>query len=222
MYTSKAILEKELIVTNWIEKNLNRIGLFEALSLEEFYIAGASCRPYEKINDFDLFPVYSVEEFKEYSPFSSDNRINKTEYAATYMINGHRVQLCFNYHESLKELVDSFDFTHISLGAHVIYDQKLRKYVVNRVYLSKGYIESCITGHSDYKKNAVDYHPVDSLIRVFKYYDRLPGLINPSIIVPQILNEIMTRYNEKMKEEIEKEEPNINNIGEKERNVIQS
>lgn len=220
---NKSITKLKEIIKTRLDKLLNTLGL-DKLFLEEFIIAGSSVRPNEEVNDWDLFPIYE-DQFKDNS-FEAELRKEYehyvTENAHSYIINGEKIQLCHNYNGSLKKLVDEFDFTHVKLGCKVRRNDKNNRYEVYEIYLSDDYLKSQITGESEYCHGRT--HPMESLIRAFKYYERKPGLINPHTLVPKIIKELMERYKEQWIKELqeskeEKKEVEPDNVGKDDRNL---
>lgn len=137
---------------------LNTIS-FKELGLKEVYVAG-NCLNRLSPHDIDVFPV-NEDDFIGLK--SKLKPIVFTKNALTVKINNITVQFCNYHHNSLVELVDSFDFAHIKLGVHVVND------CIEDIYISEDYKDARIIESTYYTKS--DY-PLSSLIRLYKYHKR--------------------------------------------------
>ena len=173
----------ELAIRRRIKKRV-KVNFFETLPWE-VYLAGNSLNS-SSPNDFDFFPVNSDD-----SLLRLKNIICKTKNAITFKIEESTVQFCKYHHESLKELVDSFDFSHIQIGAYLVFDDKIGDYQIKEIYFTDAWIESKILENSNFVSS--DY-PLSSLIRSYKYAQR-NDLKGKSYIgsVIKILAEIVKR-----------------------------
>jgi hypothetical protein len=132
-----------------------------------FYIAG-NCLNRDNPNDIDIFPVgdtiFNIKDGVYYD--FSVKIICETKNAVTTKIKykewEYKVQFCNYRHKTLKELVDSFDFSHVQVGAEVNGDNI-------SVYFSDNYIISKLTQTSEYIGSC---YPLSSLIRINKYINR--------------------------------------------------
>ncbi|MGI9570363.1 MAG: hypothetical protein ACR2PH_11640 [Desulfobulbia bacterium] len=73
------------------------------------------------------------------------------------------VQFCNYNHPSLESLVNSFDFSHVQIGAHII-DK-----CVGDIYYTDAYLSSKLAETSEYTGSE---YPLASLMRSFKYHKR--------------------------------------------------
>jgi len=141
---------------------------------ESFYIAGNSLNRGNP-NDIDLFPSdgnpFSVsnEIWTEDGQTKSIKILSKTKNAITTNIhvdgNSYIVQFCNYIHPSLEDLVNSFDFSHVQVGAHVngLHDTDYK------IYFTDDYVKSKLIESTEYTKSE---YPLSSLLRTFKYHKR--------------------------------------------------
>jgi hypothetical protein len=131
--------------------------------LEHFYLAGNSLNN-ETPNDLDIYPI---------KPFVPNEKINKyiisrTRNAITLKLNNIIIQICNYFKPSLKDLVESFDFAHVKIGA------ELEKNIYNvldvkEIYISEDWIKAKLLCNTWFTGS--DY-PLSSLIRTAKYIKR--------------------------------------------------
>ena len=148
------------------------------LKTGNYYIAG-SCIASNEIRDIDIFPV-------EFQPFNipSENRVAVTKNAVTIK-NDPPLQFCSYRKKSLKELIQSFDFSHIQAGAYI------RDGEVIGVWFTEEFLYSKAGGNSSFLGS--DY-PLSSLVRLPKYFKR-DELSHSALIVAtlKILHDIVDR-----------------------------
>lgn len=132
--------------------------LMEKANIKRYYMAGGC---FQKIvHDIDLFPVNPNDfdginhDLKDYIVFSSVNAI-------TVKYNDLVIQFCRYYHNSLKELVDSFDFAHCQIGAKIDNETQVVEH-----YFSDAYLDWKLTDEDTYTGTQ---YPLSSLIRSYKY-----------------------------------------------------
>jgi len=163
--------------TKKYEKKVRKLlGKYDLRFLKEFYIGGG-CFVTDPINDLDIFPVKGFEfntkalneRFGKNPDFASANADSYTEAKKKY-------QFCNYQHDNLQELVESFDFAHIQVGAKVTYDAscpvsrpKIEIFFTNNHSRAMQEKQTWFTGSK---------YPFSSLIRAFKYSKR--GLLNVS------------------------------------------
>jgi hypothetical protein len=172
----------DLKIYNDARFHAEKISDFMKLAeIKSYYIAGGC---FQKIvHDYDIFPV-NVNDFddlnvklKEYIVFSSKNAI-------TIKYNNLTLQFCKYYHNSLKSLVDSFDFAHTQIGTKIEhYTQPVE------IYYSENYLDWKLTDEDVY--TGTEY-PLASLIRTFKYKENYL-VANYKKIVIEILTDIVKR-----------------------------
>lgn len=162
------------------------------LGIGSFYIAGSSLNP-SKPRDIDIFPV-GPDDFEFYllqlRKKHNKKIISKTKNALTLKIKDSIIQLCNYHHKSLKDLVESFDYAHVKIGALVEYWNN--QILVKQIYISPDYITARTTGKTSFTGS--DY-PLSSLIRLFKYYNRSDHLLGNQFIFEtiKILTSIINR-----------------------------
>ena len=145
--------------------------VYKLLDNSPFILAGgALCA--DKVNDYDLYPVEGhpfawgkiedkLEEMHGKILFVSANALTAE------LPNGQVVQFCAYHKPTLKELVLSFDFTHIQAGI------KFAGYWADPcsddVYVTSGFIAASVSGRTQY---AGSEYPFSSHIRAGKYQAR--------------------------------------------------
>lgn len=153
---------KDKIIWSLIRR-LQHVYLREVLpDFDYVYIAGNCLNP-ETPKDYDIFPVRS-EGFKE-SDIKAGQVVAKTANAITLNYKGKTIQLCSYYHDSLRKLVESFDFSHIQIGVKY----QLSTGLIEELYFSDLYIESRLLGASYFTGTEF---PLASLFRLNKYLNR--------------------------------------------------
>jgi hypothetical protein len=131
----------------------------EPLDLDEYYIGGNSLNG-TPLNDIDVFPDIMPPIIKLERDFEI---LQETPNAVTLMVGKNVVQLCKYHKPNLAELVESFDFAHIQVGARV------GQGVVCNVEFTEEWISSNALGRTWYTGS--DY-PISSLTRLAKYASR--------------------------------------------------
>ena len=124
-----------------------------------FHIGGGSLTG--RLSDIDLFPDTTAV------PTPNTERVAETKNASTYVGVSCPVQVCNYQHDSLQELVDSFDFAHIQVGVTVKQSQG-SLWVVD-CYFTDAFVQSRALGISWFTGSE---YPLASLIRLSKYYKR--------------------------------------------------
>jgi hypothetical protein len=148
------------IITHRINKRIPWEALDEVLTVNTVYVAG-NCLNRSNPNDIDLFPVHDGD----FTGYNSDHVLSETPNAITIREDGAVIQLC-NYHwNSLKELVDSFDFAHIQIGAKI----NIKTGGVEEIYCSDNWILAHQIESTWFTGSAF---PLSSLIRSNKYIQR--------------------------------------------------
>jgi len=174
-----------------IKNRLEKIDWEIVFGLTEFYIAGNSLN-IGKPNDLDLFPIRK-NDFIKIKDLVFKNKFSiksSTKNALTIKHKDRIIQFC-NYHfDSLEELVESFDFAHIKIGAKIFCNNG--KIFSNDMYMSSDYIESQVVGRTWFTGSS---YPLSSLMRLFKYYKNEDGVFRQQFIYEsiKILNQIISR-----------------------------
>ena len=145
--------------------------------INEFYVGGNSLNK-NPPNDIDIFPVNKL--FTELEASKLGTIVSSTKNAITVKMGkntvdhqtvdgvnkieneGTIIQLCNYSHESLEKLVNSFDFSHIQIGAKVTPNNI-------DVYYTEHYEDSKLSQSTEYVGSE---YPISSLIRAFKYAKR--------------------------------------------------
>lgn len=178
------------IIKRRILKRIEHIG-FALLNIESVIVAGNSLNR-KRPNDIDLFPVEKGDFDKILDLIGVGDVPGKilsvTENASTVRYFGSVIQFC-NYHApTLKELVESFDFSHIQIGALIKTSPSVS---VEELYYTEAYEAAQITGTTTFVGSK---YPLSSLVRAFKYRKRgdFPGNSHiPSVM--KILTAIIER-----------------------------
>lgn len=134
--------------------------------LKECYIAG-NCLNDGLINDIDIFPV-NENDFDNIS-YKTLNIITTTKNAITIDNRPYpAIQLCRYHHKSLTRLIESFDFAHVQIGIHCIFeDTKLKE--IDKVIYTDNYIVSKMTNNTWFTGSE---YPLSSLLRLTKYVNQ--------------------------------------------------
>ena len=153
-----------------------------------FYVAGNSLNE-EVPNDFDLYPVWKNQFDDVRSKIGEDNVVCVTKNAVTAKIDGHTVQFCNYFKNSLDELLESFDFAHVQVGAR--FTKALDGSPISNVDFTPNWLVAKSTGQTFYTHSE---YPISSLIRINKYIKR-GNYIGKSYIrdVIRILTDILNR-----------------------------
>jgi len=172
-------------IEDMMRKRLERRVPWEWLKereIDRVYVGGG-CMNRGEPNDIDLFPVRK-DQFKG---VDTSEAIAVTASASTFIVGKTPVQLCNYHHNSLEELVKSFDFAHIQIGARVHVATKN----VEQLYYTDDWSRSHALETTWYTGSA---YPLSSLIRLIKYIKRdlFPGRSYIMSIV-SILNDVIER-----------------------------
>lgn len=136
--------------------------LLDRLGITDFYIAGGALTA-ERFSDIDLFPAGPQKFLGGDYSHGLLEVVSITPNATTIKFNDQVVQFCKYYQLSLQALIESFDFTHIQVGARVTNGQVIATYFTDDFILAKALENSKYVG-SEY--------PLSSLVRLLKYYKR--------------------------------------------------
>lgn len=148
-----AVLEKRA------ERILEDLAKYADISTATFYIAGNALNNTARKTDIDLFPI-DEKNFDEMELIFKPWQVAFTKNAGTYILKDLTVQVCRYFHINLDNLIYSFDYSHIQVGA------KIRDNKVQEIRWSTAYLESRIIGNSEYVGSK---YPLSSLIRAVKY-----------------------------------------------------
>jgi hypothetical protein len=185
----------EELFSKRIEKRLKPFaGVLRSVlgSKPGFYFAGGGLL--KDCHDIDLFPM-SQGDFNGLEFPESYVCLGQTRNAQTIkqLSTGKIIQLCSYYHPSLKELVNSFDFSHIQIGAEMAFIGKGEdlSLVVEHLYYTDAFTDAHSLEQTWYVGSE---YPMSSLIRLFKYKER--GVLPSRLYIGQaviILADIVKR-----------------------------
>lgn len=173
-----------------------------AAGINQYYVAGNSLNK-QPPNDIDIFPVdklFTKEQAQKLGVIVSETKNATTVKVALDSSLNHQtvdgeneihvsgktitVQLCNYHHENLEKLVNSFDFSHIQIGAKV-------EGTGIEVYYTKAYEDSKLCQSTEYIGSE---YPLSSLLRAFKYAKRGDFAGNSHIFsVLKVLTDIVHR-----------------------------
>lgn len=175
--------------------NIIRQRIYQRVPIEQmrqagilsFYVAGNSLNK-QPPNDIDVFPVTSL--FSSGQAANLGSIVSQTKNATTIKVplnntihhqtvdgsndievggKNVTVQLCNYQHENLEKLVNSFDFSHIQIGAKVELNKHSRSSIDIEVYYTKAYEDAKMCQSTEYVGSE---YPLSSLLRAFKYAKR--------------------------------------------------
>ena len=184
-------------------KSINLVELMDIYDVKEVYLGGNSLNV-DKPNDYDLY----LKESDSLRLYNSSNMIlietklleagyeilTKSKNAITLSKNNICYQICKYSKASLKELIDSFDFSYCQVGARIYnYAGELS---IKEIYYTDHYIEYLLTKNTKFINSE---YPLSSLIRCFKINDKgyflgksyIPAVIN---ILTNIINRGFDNY----------------------------
>lgn len=117
---------------------------------------------------------------------------SETKNALTVSVSGQIYQFCTYTKNSLSELVESFDYAHVQIGARVEIGTNDPLYVSD-VYCTDKYIASLVTGVSEYTKSE---YPLSSMLRSFKYrkYEQLTSRAWKESVVKSLTDVILRGF----------------------------
>ncbi len=157
------------------------IAILLSYEHDEYYIAGNSLNK-DKPNDFDVYPSCESFDFKaikkRLKSFDGAYVTCETRNALTVNISGSIVQFCNYKKNTIQQLIESFDFAHIQVGAviHICWEPGdpedgggYSNSYVQSVWVTEDYESAHIIGTTWYTGS--DY-PLSSLIRCIKYAQR--------------------------------------------------
>ena len=152
-------------------------GLISILGAKfKFIVAGNSLNK-DIPNDFDLYADKGCEFNFENIKKQVSEVLSETINALTVKINDTVVQFCKYKKDSIQELVDSFDFAHIQIGASFEIKEYIEStdcyIVLQEVYISDNWEQAKLLETTFYTKPEVESSfPMSSMIRAFKYKER--------------------------------------------------
>lgn len=163
-------------------KNLySAIAILLSYEHEDYIIAGNSLNA-AKPNDFDIYPDNGTFDFKTIKKrvpsFDRAYIVCETRNALTINLDGYVLQFCNYSKKTVQQLIESFDFAHIQIGAvvHICWEPGdtedgggYKNSFIQSVWTTEDYRSAHIIGTTWYTGS--DY-PLSSLIRCIKYAQR--------------------------------------------------
>jgi hypothetical protein len=154
-----------------LKKNVDFVWL-NFLCEDNYYIAGNSLNTGNP-NDIDIFPTTENQFVNLKSKVNDewDKVVSVSKNAVTIIHKNVAYQFCNYYHESLEDLVNSFDFSHIQIGGEIKIEEDFNDSPseFKDLFMSEDYIQSKIIGDTEYLGSEF---PTSSMIRIFKYFKR--------------------------------------------------
>ena len=207
----KKLEERILNICRQIEHHWREIHADE---FECFFAGGAPSGP--EINDIDLFPINGK---KIPDPLKALNygyshrggvKQKSSGYSRTYKTSPFPIQIIdhpvFEDISTLQYLFEKFDFTHLQVGAHLLFDGDEIK--IEEVDYTNAFVEAKVTNSTQYISDSP--FPLSSLLRIGKYRDRglfpKPHYYNAE--VAKILVDLLpclAKYKQKLTETAKKE-----------------
>ena len=168
----------------------------------EFAIAGNSLNK-DVPNDYDLYALgefeFNLGKIKEKVEDSYGKVLSETANALTVKLDDVVLQFCTYKYPTLKELVDTFDFAHIQIGAafSTLLSDNGYYYHINLldIYYNPNWEKAKLLETTFYTKpNVETSYPISSLLRSFKYKERGTFSGNSHIVsVFEILTQLLER-----------------------------
>jgi len=186
--------------------------------LETFFLGGNFLNLDTEPNDIDIFPCPEDEQFTR--TINNTRLLSQTSNARTLKSTNSKLtlQLCNFHFNCLEDLVDSFDFSHVQIGARIslyknideiavlkesqitkaiLLEEESAKISLDQLYYSKDWASSKLTGEINYTGSN---YPLSSLIRLPKYLIKkksppsqtLPRADYIRLLIP-ILNDLIQR-----------------------------
>lgn len=173
------MIDVENEIANTITKRAFKLDFDTVYSLigqRPFLLAGgALCG--DEVRDFDLYP--DEEDGQPFSLQEVANAVRKPASKATLLFesknaltvklhkSGQVVQFCAYSKRSLKELVESFDFSHIQVGIRFRGNGCAPYH--EHVFYTDAFVVANVTRRTAYTGSE---YPLSSLMRLFKYHKR--------------------------------------------------
>lgn len=163
-------------------KNLySAIAILLSYDHTDYIIAGNSLNA-AKPNDFDIYPDDSSFDFKaikkRVQAFAGAYVVWESRNALTINLDGHVLQFCDYSKHTIAQLIESFDFAHIQIGAmiHICWEPGdpedgggYKNSFIQSIWTTEDYRNAHIIGTTWYTGSA---YPLSSLIRCIKYAQR--------------------------------------------------
>lgn len=163
-------------------KNLySAIAILLSYEHTDYIIAGNSLNA-AKPNDFDIYPDDNTFDFKAIKKrvpsFDNAYVVCESRNALTINLDGHVLQFCDYSKHTVAQLIESFDFAHVQIGAviHICWEPGApedgggyKNSFIQSVWMTDDYKTAHVIGTTWYTGSA---YPLSSLIRCIKYAQR--------------------------------------------------
>ena len=167
---SNLTADARCVIEKRIKRRVNGEFLFDTLGLDQVYIAGSSLRA-EPANDIDLYPV-NRQDFVGLDLVLKDKGIqySGTKNAITVEYDGRVYQFCSYHKDSLEDLVNSFDYAHVQIGAKIKKDSESFGFLgFDKLYMSEEFQSAQVLQRTWFTGSG---YPLSSLLRLPKYIER--------------------------------------------------
>jgi len=162
--------ETTTIISHRMENRIPRKFFYKVLNqldITTYVIAGNACNE-EVPNDLDIYFLEEPQDkITKIIAYLGENfstiEIYKSKNAISFEFDGIKIQICSYTASSLRELIESFDFSHVQVGV------KVRGESIDEVYFTDAWILSRVSRSTKYTGSA---YPLSSLIRARKYAER--------------------------------------------------
>lgn len=186
-------------------KNLySAIAILLSYEHTDYIVAGNSLNA-AKPNDFDIYPDDSEFDFKAIKKrvmsFDGAYVVCETKNALTINLSGTVLQFCNYSKKTVQQLIESFDFAHIQIGAliHICWEPGdpedgggYHSSFIQSVWTTEDYESAHIIGTTWYTGSG---YPLSSLLRCIKYAQRntYANKFEYKVDVLRILGDIINR-----------------------------
>lgn len=144
-------------------------------------IAGG-CLNANMVRDVDLFPLDEIPE-------PGARVLAKSKNASTYAAEPWPIQVCKYREPSVEDLIESFDFAHVQVGAELRLGKETE---VVRVCFTAAFIEAAAAQTSWFTGSR---YPLSSLIRAGKYYpERMPRAAYIRAVIGALIATVERRF----------------------------
>jgi len=158
-YTKVEVDKIGKIFLKRVERILSEINKTVDISTASFHIGGNALNDPPRKTDIDIFPL-DQKNFDELALVFKPYQVAYTKNAGTYVLNGMTIQVCRYFYPDIADLVQSFDYSHIQIGAQISENK------VKLIWWTSAYLESRIIGNTEYVGSK---YPLSSIIRATKY-----------------------------------------------------
>lgn len=144
------------------KRHLKSVGaLLTRLCYEQAELAGNCLNP-GRVNDIDIYVEHLPTRRPGLEVLSERPKVLTVAWGDT------PVQFCVYPHETLMELVSSFDFAHVQVGCQAIANSQ-GQWATGTIFWTAEFLHSRATGLTWYTHSA---YPISSMLRMLKYAKR--------------------------------------------------